>query len=359
MKLIEHIYGLFPKKNFAFPNGKYTINIANSSYNIECREVVVLGKNDFQGIDELEHFYNYIITRRKEFINSIPSNEDIEIVFYKEFFKKILEKLYAEDKKIKRIITKLTESNYCLDIAQVHEFDESIIKPIEFINKIRDKEGIKNAKKIFFNLARKFHEYVLVLRSPYEVFLDINYLNMSGILNFFCDENGKRVTNVNPFRFDYFSPEPKIIRSKIQRFLDKEMDMPLEDLFMSKSKTYLRLNNYSMAIIHAVIALEVIVPRYINGYLKQNNINKQAVEDFNNKFGLSVRVKALLKLMLPLKYHNLIPNVAVAIKYRNKIMHEGKINVELEAITNIDQVINDCESLINAIKVVGKRKKCL
>ncbi|NRT70025.1 hypothetical protein [Clostridium beijerinckii] len=356
MKLIEHTYGLFPHKYFVFPNGNFNINISNCNYKIECRTVAVLRRDSFEGIEELSSFFSKIEDMKEEFVNSIPSIEKEELIFYLEFFENILSKLYSKDDSAKKTIIRLAQINCYLDVMQEHEFEESNIDKIEYINKLRDEEGIKKAKKIFFNTAKKFHEYVLVLRAPYEKLLDISYLNMNGVRGFFCLEDGIRITKVRRFLFDHFSPYTKEIEPQIQTFLDKKMDMPLEDIFIAKAKTYLRLNNYAMAIIHAVIALEVIVPRYINGYLKMNDINKQAIEDFNNKFGLSVRVKALLKLMLPSTYHDLIPNVGSAIKHRNKIMHEGIGNDSLEKIDNMKDIIADCEGLVNALKIVGKEK---
>lgn len=66
-----------------------------------------------------------------------------------------------------------------------HKFEESKINKYEYIDKLRDKDGIKKTKKIFFNTAKKVYEYVLVLRATYEKLLDISYLNMNGSRSFF------------------------------------------------------------------------------------------------------------------------------------------------------------------------------
>lgn len=357
MKLIEHTYGLFPYYDFAFPEGEYSITFSNKEYKITCKQVVQLAVEHFSAIEELNIFFQSIQKRQKEFINSIPYVEERGVIVYGNFFDKQLKKTYEEKSNIKEVIEKLSSRFYYFAITEDHEFDENQINLMDFINKIRDKDGKDKAKDLFFAISKEFHEYVLILRTPYVNLLDINYIYMKGMYSFFTRDDGSRCTNVVPFRFDYFFPKPNNIKLKVQNFFDKKLDIPLDDLFIAKAKAYMRLENYAMAIIHAVVALEIIVPKYINGYLKLNDINKKVVEDFNNKFGLSVRVKALLKLMIPSKHHHLITNVGIIINYRNKIMHEGKTNNYFKNINNINELISDCESLINILKKIGTMKK--
>jgi len=71
---------------------------------------------------------------------------------------------------------------------------------------------------------------------------------------------------------------------------------------------------------------------------------------------LSVRVKAILKIILPKSYHKYLRNVGVAISYRNKIMHEGKTNNYFKGI-NVEELVYDCEEFIKMLKRYGKDKK--
>lgn len=357
MILNEYVYGLFPYDNFAFPEGKFNIPFTDKVYDVDCRKVFLLLNTHFEAIEELKIFFQSIQKQQKEFINSIPFIKEYGIIIYANYFDEYLDKFYEKDNKIKSVIYGLASQFYYISIRETHEFDENQIHAIDYIKQVRDEAGISKAKSLFFVLSRKLHECVSILSTPYVNLLDFNHIYMKGMYSFFTKEDGNRYTNVIPYYFDFYFPNSDIIKPKVQDYFNNRLDIPLDDLFLAKAKVYLRLENYSMAIIHAVIALEIIVPKYINGYLKLNNINKKVIEDFNNKFGLSVRVKALLKLMIPSEYHHLITNVGTIISYRNKIMHEGQTNDYFRNINNVSELISDCESLINALKEIGTEKK--
>jgi hypothetical protein len=78
-------------------------------------------------------------------------------------------------------------------------------------------------------------------------------------------------------------------------------------------------------------------------------VSKSAVNDFDSKFGLSVRVKAMLKLILPSKHYATIDRAAEAIRHRNKIMHEGWTDANLDQ-SKTEDLVKACSELVHIIK---------
>jgi hypothetical protein len=231
-----------------------------------------------------------------------------------------------------------------------YDYDGAKDNVIDYINKIRDEKSDKKVKQIYFSVIDEFYKYIIILRSPFINITDINYRNIDGMFCYFCWENLTIMTESRYIRFDYY--EPKMDESKnIQEFFEKDENILIEDLFMAKAKVYERLHNYSMSIIHAVIALEIVVPKFINKYLKSKGVNSESIEDFNNKFGLSVRVKAILKIILSESFHEDINRVGTIINFRNKIMHRGITNDFFREI-NVKELIDSSESLILELKKI-------
>ena len=86
-----------------------------------------------------------------------------------------------------------------------------------------------------------------------------------------------------------------------------------------------------------------------NEYLRSEGVDSASISDFDNKFGLSVRVKTILKIILETKFHEDIKKVGTIIKFRNKIMHEGITN-EFFRNVNVEELIDSSESLILELK---------
>lgn len=351
MKIKEHIFGLFPTKAYSFPLGNYNINSGSvKKITLSCLRIMFLEENKFKINEELLQFYNQFIHLEEDYIKRFPVQERENfnsIIIEKDYFETVLEDNFKENKEFKENIHRLASHYFHLSLCLEHEFEKSEqINAIDFIKNLRNDDGIKKAKKLFFNAVNRFQDYVLILRSPYVDVLDSNFTNIHHISIYFLDLDGNRITEVYPVLFHFYSPKNEVNAPlKVQEFFDKEKDVPIENLFMAKAKVFIRLHNYYLAIIHAVIALEIVVPRFINSYLKSKDVDKDTIKDFDNKFGLSVRVKAMLKVILPKNMHSTITDVGTIIKYRNQIMHEAKTNAFFENVKVEDLILN-CEKLI-------------
>ena len=353
MTIIEYICGLFPSRDYSFPEGDFNISSANKKYTIQSMLVVRLDKRLFGITEELKRFYSLLINKSKKFISRLEYHDDLGILISERFFRKNLDEYCKEKEDLRVIILRLCEECYSINIRVMHEFNNKEMAVLDYINKIRDTEGDERIKKIFFQVVRRFHEIVMISRAPYAALIEVNFLYLNGVYGYFCDDKNMILTKVKMHKFDYWEPKITGLNSFVKKHLNKNAGVPLSQLLVAKAKIYYRLNNYSMSIIHIVIALDIIVSSYLNNVLKGHGVNSDAVEDFHNKFGLSVRVKALLKLVLPRKQHHLLKNAGIAISHRNKIIHEGKSDEALEN-SNIEKIINDCAELINVLNKMGK-----
>ncbi len=351
MILIEHICGLFPYSDFTYPEGEYSFNIANKQYTLFCTRVVRLERIHFVIRKDLNSFFTKIENNSRMIVSKLAYPHESGILLSLEYFNKAIKKFCKEDKQLEKYLKSIGEVHYCLRVEDRHVFDDSQISPNDYIDRVIKAEEHIKLKVAYFTIIRKFHEYLMILRAPYIKIIDVNYFFIEGLFGFFCSENHKQFSKPQIYRFDFYQPIAQKFQKNVKRFFQDNSEIPTEDLLIAKAKTYLHLNNASMAIINIVIALDMIVPRFINMYLKDMGVDKDSIEDFNNKFGLSVRVKAILKILLPINNHGLINNVGVAIKFRNKIIHDGKTD-DFLAGHNIGRIIQDCIELIDVIKKI-------
>lgn len=349
MEIFEQICGLFPFERFSFPEGEYDITVSNTIYPISCKDVVQLHQKDFDHFPELKNFYQQIYTEQVIIENSYGHDEDTVITIDYAHFLSILKEMNSDDNGIKRIICKLVNHNYLLNITVKHEFDSEDINYIDYIKQIRDDSGMKFIEHTFLTVTQIFHDCVTILRAPYITTNEINRFYVQSLFSYFTDVNAKRITNIVPFLSSFWEPNTEGLAEKVTKYFSDNGSIQLEELFMAKAKVYSRLNNSTMAIIYAAIALDIIVPEFTNKFLKIKGVDRDSIIDFNNKFGLSVRVKALLKIMIPKEKHWLLLNVAKVINYRNKIMHEGKLVTNIPS-QQLDSMINDSELLVNELK---------
>ncbi len=347
MKFKECVCALFSYMDYTFPEGEFRIKISDKKYHLNSKKVVLLRTKRFKVNEELEGFYNTLKSNKEYFVQRFPYSEEWGILLNKEYFTIFL-KNYSKNDEMEKRISNLIDSYYCIYIILEYNYDGEKENVIEYIKKLRDEKSDKNVKQVYFSVIDEFYKYIIILRSPFINITDINYRNIDGMFSFCCWEDYTLITEARYFRFDYY--EPKIDESKyIQEFFDKEEIIPIEDFFMAKAKVYERLHNYSMSIIHAVIALEIVVPKFINEHLRSKGVNSESIQDFDNKFGLSVRVKAILKIILPEKFHDDITKVGTIINFRNKIMHKGITNDFFREI-NVKELIDSSESLIMELK---------
>lgn len=340
MILYENIFGLFDYYAYSFPDGDFSSIIYNNQeILITSCSVVILDEVLFHLNDDLFAFFNEIKNHPEYDNNSYPFI-DGKIIIKNNFFFSIV---HDFDKEKLKTIFKLVDHEYLVNIKLTHK--DVDIEPINFINMIRNKEGMSKIKKLYFNEIRKFYDLICVIQSPYINSLEINQIKSDGIYSYFQDENYNEITKVRVYTYDCWMPKLDDLKDKLVNKMTKSEEIPLQELFIARSKVNLRHENYTMALLDAVISLEIVVPKTVNLFLQKKGASKETINDFDHKFGLSVRVKAMLKVILPESTHHIIDKVGQAISLRNKIMHEGLTNDKLDKSINIQELIKSCEQL--------------
>jgi len=114
--------------------------------------------------------------------------------------------------------------------------------------------------------------------------------------------------------------------SEIEDAIQDNLEPPPEQEFLTNSIEHLNLGNFRLALIEAIICLEIVLTQFLRVYLSINkNLSPNRIDDFlTHQFGLTPRVSGLLDLVLDpddLKKVN-IDSVRTAIRWRNKVIHE-------------------------------------
>lgn len=199
-------------------------------------------------------------------------------------------------------------------------------------------------------MVHQIYDYVIAINAPYLNLPEITQIYTDGLFSFFTNDKSESILKVLTHRYSCWIPKDEILTSKFNDLYKENKEIEIEKIFIGYSKTYLRLSSYSLAIINAVIALEIVVPKYIDSYLLGCRVTKEAIQDFDTKFGLSVRVKAILKTIISKERHGIIDEAGSLIKYRNKIMHQGIKNSELQDYHEIERLVVSAEKLIELLE---------
>lgn len=319
----EFIVGLYSIWDFQFIEGKFPVKITLSTekqYELVSKKLVEIPYYVCQANLGLKTFYTDIKSELKMHKNCYQ-NENTLYVF-NDFFGEFMKSYKFKKKSNEKIIYS--------SVGCYHSLCVKIDQKKSYLNSIlgckREDEDVNKIRRIFLNVVREFNNYHIIHQAPYHFNPDLHYRNNDGIFTFFYDPKEKFFTNGVSIR-NLFTPIfDEKFKGEINKHFENNESLHIANIMISKSFTYENLENFSMAIIHAVIALESIIPTYFEKVLKNKKVDKKSIEEFSNKFGLNVRVKAGLKLLLSGEHHSNIDKVGTLIKYRNDIMHKGVVN---------------------------------
>lgn len=125
---------------------------------------------------------------------------------------------------------------------------------------------------------------------------------------------------------------------RIREVLEDDLEIPPEDEFLTNTTGHLRARNYRLAVVDAVIGLEIVLSRYLRAYLDiSKGLPKKRINDFlRHDFGLTARLSGILDLTIHeswLKDINL-DHVLKAVQWRNVIVHRtGRLPSEVPSGT--------------------------
>ena len=114
--------------------------------------------------------------------------------------------------------------------------------------------------------------------------------------------------------------------SDIEEAIQDNLEPPPEQEFLTNSIEHLNLGNFRLALVEAIICLEIVLTQFLQVFLSiDKRISKSRINDFlSPQFGLKAKVSALLDLILDpndLKKIN-VDNVRTAVEWRNGVIHK-------------------------------------
>lgn len=131
------------------------------------------------------------------------------------------------------------------------------------------------------------------------------------------------------------------------RILKDDIPIALEHIFLANAKDACLEEDFRIATLEAVTALEMALYRFIRSRGKELKISEDELEDFIVKVGLTGNLRIVLRILtegLEQLDVNVMGWCSGAIRTRNKILHEGLRDV---SPTETEQRIKNIEKMIN------------
>lgn len=152
---------------------------------------------------------------------------------------------------------------------------------------------------------------------------------------------GVRLGGGHPFQL-----EPEKMRELIS-ILEKEKKLETSKLFLLNSKDACLQEDFRLAIVESVTALETVLYRFIRMQGEKLEIPKDEVDHFIVDVGLTGNLKVVLKMLtdgLEQVDAEILSKCKGAIKIRNNILHEGFMKV---SSTDTEEQVNAIEKMID------------
>jgi hypothetical protein len=171
------------------------------------------------------------------------------------------------------------------------------------------------------------------------------------------DENGKLIGKPRAISYVHRLEIGRIEDEKFSeiRRLAESPDLFLDysyDEILLQAKSFFDQENFRMALLEAVIALETVVSSIISRIATEKGISEGATEDFLIRVGLANSLEIVLKLAVPesLPAEAVILGCKGANSIRNGIMHKTRLSVSKreaeDAINNIEMFVSQVQSLM-------------
>jgi len=124
------------------------------------------------------------------------------------------------------------------------------------------------------------------------------------------------------------------------------------DEILLQAKSFFDQENFRMALLEAVIALEIVVSSIISRIATEKGISEVDSDHFIDRVGLYENIKIVLKLLVleSLPGEEVVTHCKGAITIRNKIVHKARLSVTQreaqDAIANIETFITQVQPRI-------------
>jgi len=141
-------------------------------------------------------------------------------------------------------------------------------------------------------------------------------------------------------------------RSNNRCFEGENRILDTYDELLLQARSFLEQENFRMAILEAVIGLEIVVSSIVGKIASEEGISAGDTENFLLRVGPSDNLKIILRLLVPESLPNdeVISGCKSAITIRNSIVHKERFTVSKkeaeDAITKIEIFISKVTPLI-------------
>lgn len=214
------------------------------------------------------------------------------------------------------------------------------------------------AKEIVLNFLNRFIEVVRYISEEYWV----EYARYQDILSyeaFYWDGKNKYpalimmldtgvggigIGNVPPFQIEAEKMQ------RIKKILVDEEEVDASKIFLLNAKDACLQEDFRLAIIEGVTALEIVLYKFIRMQGENLEISEKELEDFIVKVGLTGNISIVMKMLtkgLEQADGKIMEKCKGAIKIRNNILHEGFREV---SSTDTEERIMAIESMIEYLK---------
>jgi hypothetical protein len=214
------------------------------------------------------------------------------------------------------------------------DFEENGRKPLL----LGDVPPRKKSKEIALRFLNRFIEVVRYITEEYwlepiryQDTLSLEILYSDGIKEWpaghvFLDTGtgGVMISNRPPFQ----TTKEKL--EHVKEFLLYEKEMEIDKILILNAKDAALKEDFRLAILEAVTALEVVLYKFIRIKGKQLDINRKELDEYIIKVGLTGNFKVVLKMLtggMEIIEKETMELCKGAIKIRNNILHEGLMKV--------------------------------
>jgi len=221
-----------------------------------------------------------------------------------------------------------------------------------------EKPAHSNIKKTAIALLNKFlevyrlyaHEYhIEPIKNTDIISFECNYIRRGKLYTgyrYLVDTGSGGIKSGNVFILDDH------IHKKIRDFLKSGQQIEIHTRLLCNSKNHLAVEEYHLALIEAVSALDIILSAFIRKEGSIRVISKKAIENFIHDVGVSGRVKVVLKLLTTGEdqlSNAVYSDCEGAITLRNKVIHQGLLKLNP---TDIKRRIFSVETMINYVQAL-------
>lgn len=145
------------------------------------------------------------------------------------------------------------------------------------------------------------------------------------------------------------------VHKELREFLKSGRRIEIQERLLCNSKNHLATEEYHLALIEGVSALDIVLSVFIRRESSNAGIGKEAVNKFIHDVGVSGQVKVVLKLLTKGKRQlpdEIYSDCEGAITLRNQVVHKGLLKL---VPTDIKRRIISIEKMIRYVQAILRK----